>query len=84
MPIKHFDWLSHHASMTPNAPCWTDLHSGRAFDFAAAEGVREAIAHLLVDRRETRGATRPYVEISVIYRPNLDDDFMGVVLDSGS
>ena len=34
---KHYDWLSHHAHANPEAPCWTDLHSNRAFTFADAE-----------------------------------------------
>ncbi|MEM8755498.1 MAG: long-chain fatty acid--CoA ligase [Pseudomonadota bacterium] len=45
--MRHYDWLSHHARTTPDAPCWTDLHSDRAFTFAEAEDrCRRLAAHL--------------------------------------
>lgn len=45
--MRHYDWLAHYARSTPNAPCWTDLHSGRSFTFAEAnDRVRRVAAHL--------------------------------------
>ena len=45
--MRHYDWLAHYARATPNAPCWTDLHSGRSYTFAAAnDRVRRLAAHL--------------------------------------
>ncbi len=45
--MRHYDWLSHHAHMSPNDECWTDLHSGRMFTFAMAEDrCRRLAAHL--------------------------------------
>lgn len=47
MATKHHDWLAHHAAMTPEAPCWVDLHSDRAFSFADAEDrCRRLASHL--------------------------------------
>ncbi|MEM1164388.1 MAG: class I adenylate-forming enzyme family protein, partial [Pseudomonadota bacterium] len=45
--MKHYDWLQHHAFMTPDAHCWTDLHSDRRFTYAEAEDrCRRLAAHL--------------------------------------
>ena len=45
--MRHYDWLSHHALHRHAAPCWEDLHSGRAFTYAAAEDrCRRLAAHL--------------------------------------
>lgn len=45
--MRHYDWLSHHALHRPAAPCWEDLHSGRAFTYAEAEDrCRRLSAHL--------------------------------------
>lgn len=47
MTAKHYDWLSHHAHANPEAACWTDLHSNRAFTYAQAEDrCRRLAAHL--------------------------------------
>ena len=48
--MRHHDWLAHHAHMRPDAPCWTDLHSDRAFTYAQAEDrCRRLAAHLARD-----------------------------------
>lgn len=45
--MRHYDWLEHHARVRPDAPCWTDLHSGRRFSYAEAEDrCRRVAAHL--------------------------------------
>ena len=45
--FRHRDWLRHHARLQPERPCWTDLHSNRAFTFAEAEArVSRLAAHL--------------------------------------
>lgn len=45
--MRHYDWISHHALMRPDAPCWTDLHSGRDFTYREAEDrCRRLAAHL--------------------------------------
>jgi len=35
--MRHYDWLAHHAHTRGDAPCWTDLASGRDFTYAEAE-----------------------------------------------
>ena len=45
--MRHYDWLAHYARATPNAPCWTDLHSSRSYNFAEAnDRVRRLAGHL--------------------------------------
>lgn len=45
--MRHYDWLAYHARTRPDAPCWTDLHSDRAFTYAEAEDrCRRLAAHL--------------------------------------
>ena len=45
--FRHRDWLAHHARNQPERPCWTDLHSGRAFTFAEAEDRTRRLAAFL-------------------------------------
>lgn len=35
--MRHYDWLAYHARTNPAKPCWTDLHSSRAFSYLQAE-----------------------------------------------
>lgn len=56
MPLKHYDWLGHHAFATPGARCWADLHSGRTFTYAEAEDrCGRLAAHLARDCGVTKG-----------------------------
>ena len=42
--MRHYDWLAYHAFTNPEGDCWTDLHSSRAFTFAAADDRRRRLA----------------------------------------
>lgn len=33
MDVPQYDWIAHHAMVTPGAPAQEDLHSGRRFTY---------------------------------------------------
>ena len=55
MTLKHYDWLAHHAFVTPEAPCWSDLHSGRSFTYAEAEDRCRRLAAYLARQGVAKG-----------------------------
>ena len=47
MARRHYDWIRHHAAMTPDKPALIDLHSGRRHTYAGLDRRIDALARHL-------------------------------------